>query len=122
MINALSFDIEEYFHAEAFAGVVRPEDWPFLESRVVRTTERLLEVLGETGSIGTFFVLGWVAERKPELVQAIKAQGHEIACFADVLVPPNLITGARIDQFKTQSQLVGVLRDAAVQNRLHRQF
>ena len=80
MINALTFDIEEYFHAEAFAGVVRREDWPLLESRVVRTTERLLAVLAESGSIGTFFVLGWVAERTPELVRAIMAQGHEIAC------------------------------------------
>ena len=96
MINALSFDIEEYFHAEAFAGVVRPEDWPFLESRVVRTTERLLEVLGETGSIGTFFVLGWVAERKPELVQAIKAQGHEIACHG---YGHRMITGLSRSEF-----------------------
>lgn len=80
MINALTFDIEEYFHAEAFAGVVRREDWPWLESRVVRTTERLLAVLAESGTIGTFFVLGWVAERTPELVRAIMAQGHEIAC------------------------------------------
>jgi polysaccharide deacetylase family protein (PEP-CTERM system associated) len=80
MINALTFDIEEYFHAEAFAGVVRREDWPLLESRVVRTTERLLAVLAESGTIGTFFVLGWVAERTPELVRAIMAQGHEIAC------------------------------------------
>jgi polysaccharide deacetylase family protein (PEP-CTERM system associated) len=80
MINALTFDIEEYFHAEAFAGVVRREDWPLLESRVVRTTERLLAVLAESGTIGTFFVLGWVAERTPELVRAIMAQGHEVAC------------------------------------------
>src|SRR5258706_11746383 len=96
MINALSFDIEEYFHAEAFAGVVRPEDWPFLESRVVRTTERLLAILGETGSIGTFFVLGWVAERKPELVHAIKAQGHEIACHG---YGHRMITGLSRSEF-----------------------
>lgn len=80
MINALTFDIEEYFHAEAFAGVVRREDWLVLESRVTRTTEQLLGVLAETRSIATFFILGWVAERKPGLVRTIKAQGHEIAC------------------------------------------
>jgi polysaccharide deacetylase family protein (PEP-CTERM system associated) len=80
MINALTFDIEEYFHAEAFAGVVRRDDWPALESRVTRATERLLGVLADTGSIATFFVLGWVAERQPALVRTIKAQGHEIAC------------------------------------------
>ena len=78
--NALTFDVEEYFHAEVFAGVVRREQWSTLESRVERTTERLLEVLAETGTQATFFVLGWVAERHPDLVRAIAAQGHEVAC------------------------------------------
>jgi polysaccharide deacetylase family protein (PEP-CTERM system associated) len=80
MINALSFDIEEYFHAEAFSNVVRPEQWPSLESRVVATTERLLDLLAETASLATFFVLGWVAERHGALVRAIHKGGHELAC------------------------------------------
>ena len=45
MKNALTFDIEEYFHAEAFAGAVRPEEWPTLSSRVVDVTERVLDIL-----------------------------------------------------------------------------
>jgi polysaccharide deacetylase family protein (PEP-CTERM system associated) len=80
MINALTFDVEEYFHAEAFAGVVRREEWPSLESRVVRATERILELLAETSTRATFFVLGWVAERHRGLVRAIQAQGHEVGC------------------------------------------
>jgi polysaccharide deacetylase family protein (PEP-CTERM system associated) len=80
MINALTFDIEEYFHAEAFAGVVRPEEWPTLESRVVGATERILGLLAERSTRGTFFVLGWVAQRHPELVRSIQAHGHEVAC------------------------------------------
>lgn len=80
MINALTFDVEEYFHAEVFAGVVRPEEWPSLESRVVGATERILALLAETGTAATFFVLGWVADRHPKLVRAIQAQGHEVAC------------------------------------------
>lgn len=80
MINALTFDVEEYFHTEAFAGVVRPEEWPSLESRVVAATERILDLLGESGTRATFFVLGWVAERHPGLVRAIQGQGHEVAC------------------------------------------
>jgi polysaccharide deacetylase family protein (PEP-CTERM system associated) len=79
MINALTFDVEEYFHAEAFARVVRPEEWPSLESRVVGATERLLDVLDETGTSATFFVLGWVAERHRGLVRAIQTRGHEVA-------------------------------------------
>jgi polysaccharide deacetylase family protein (PEP-CTERM system associated) len=80
MINALTFDVEEYFHAEAFTGVVRPEEWPALESRVVGATERLLDVLSEARTRATFFVLGWVAERYPSLVRAIHTRGHEVAC------------------------------------------
>jgi polysaccharide deacetylase family protein (PEP-CTERM system associated) len=80
MINALTFDVEEYFHAEAFRGVVRRDTWPVLESRVVRATDRLLDLLGEACVQATFFVLGWVAERQPALVRRICERGHELAC------------------------------------------
>src|SRR5262250_2798146 len=80
MRNALTFDIEEYFHAEAFARTVRPEEWPGLASRVVDTTERLLDILDYADAHATFFVLGWVAERYPALVQDIASRGHEVAC------------------------------------------
>jgi polysaccharide deacetylase family protein (PEP-CTERM system associated) len=76
----LTFDVEEYFHAEAFAGVVRPVDWPTLRSRVVGATEGILRLLAETGTRATFFVLGWVAERHPGLVRRIETEGHEVAC------------------------------------------
>jgi polysaccharide deacetylase family protein (PEP-CTERM system associated) len=81
MINALTFDVEEYFHAEVFSGVVPREEWPGLESRVVRATHRILDVLAEgRTTAATFFVLGWVAARHPELVRMIHARGHEVAC------------------------------------------
>jgi polysaccharide deacetylase family protein (PEP-CTERM system associated) len=80
MRNALTFDIEEYFHVEAFARAFRPEEWPSLASRVVDTTERLLDILDYADAHATFFVLGWVAERYPALVQDIAARGHEVAC------------------------------------------
>jgi len=80
MRNALTFDIEEYFHAEIFARAIRPEEWPGLTSRVVDTTERLLDILDYADAHATFFVLGWVAERYPALVQDIAARGHEVAC------------------------------------------
>jgi polysaccharide deacetylase family protein (PEP-CTERM system associated) len=78
--NALTFDVEEYFHAEVFAGVVRPEEWPTLESRVVSVTERLLDILDYAGARATFFVLGWVADRHRGLVKEIDGRGHEVAC------------------------------------------
>lgn len=80
MKNALTFDVEEYFHAEAFARVLRPEEWPTLESRVTRSTERLLDILDRDRVHATFFVLGWVAERHPALVREIASLGHEVAC------------------------------------------
>ena len=80
MKNALTFDIEEYFHAEVFSGVVRPDAWPTFESRVVDTTTRILDLLDRAGVHATFFVLGWVAERHPALVREIDSLGHEIAC------------------------------------------
>lgn len=80
MQNALTFDVEEYFHAEAFAGLVTPGDWPRFQPRVVGGTLRLLDLLERYGTSATFFVLGWVADRHPWLVSEICARGHEVAC------------------------------------------
>lgn len=79
-INALTVDVEDYFQVEAFADVVRPEDWPQWEPRVERNTERLLDLFARRGVRATFFILGWVAERQPRVLREIVAAGHEIAC------------------------------------------
>ncbi len=79
MLNAMTIDVEDYFHVSAFADIVSPDTWPSLESRVCRNTDRLLEILGEADVSATFFVLGWVAERYPALVRRIHAAGHELA-------------------------------------------
>jgi len=77
--NALTVDVEDYFQVEAFAGVIDRRDWDALPRRVVRNTDRLLDILAASGVSGTFFTLGWVAERHPELVRRIVANGHELA-------------------------------------------
>lgn len=77
--NALSFDVEEYFHVHAFKQVAPPEGWAVRPSRVVRSTHRILGLLQRHGVRATFFILGWVAERHPGLVSDIAAEGHEIA-------------------------------------------
>jgi polysaccharide deacetylase family protein (PEP-CTERM system associated) len=77
--NALTFDVEEYFHAEVFSTVVGQEDWTLLPSRVGESTRRLLDLLDAHGVAATFFVLGWVAERDPGLVREIHGRGHEVA-------------------------------------------
>jgi polysaccharide deacetylase family protein (PEP-CTERM system associated) len=82
MRNALTIDLEDYFHVSAYAGRVRLEDWDMYPSRVAQNTDRLLELLDQHACRATFFVLGWVAEKKPEVVARVAAAGHEIACHS----------------------------------------
>jgi polysaccharide deacetylase family protein (PEP-CTERM system associated) len=79
IVNAMSVDVEDYFQVSAFDGVVQRSSWERRESRVVANTERLLDLFDEAGVRATFFVLGWVASRYPELVRKIAAKRHEIA-------------------------------------------
>jgi polysaccharide deacetylase family protein (PEP-CTERM system associated) len=80
ILNAFTIDVEDYFQVAALAPAISRESWPTREYRVEKNTERLLALLARRGIRGTFFVLGWVAERSPELIRRIAAAGHEIAC------------------------------------------
>jgi polysaccharide deacetylase family protein (PEP-CTERM system associated) len=77
--NAITVDVEDYFHASAFDRVVPRAAWDDYESRVVPNTHRLLDLFDEQRVRGTFFVLGWVANKFPELVREISNRGHELA-------------------------------------------
>jgi polysaccharide deacetylase family protein (PEP-CTERM system associated) len=77
--NAMTIDVEDYFHVSLFDGVVPRSRWDALESRVCGNTERLLDLFGRHQVKATFFVLGWVADRFPRLVAQIAALGHEVA-------------------------------------------
>lgn len=79
VVNALTFDVEDYFHVSAFDRVVARSQWDSLEHRVDASTERVLTVLADLDVRATFFVLGWVADRFPGLVRRIAAAGHELA-------------------------------------------
>ncbi len=79
VVNAFSVDVEDYFQVAALAPAIPRDSWSEREPRVERNTERILERLAEHGVRGTFFVLGWIAERHPALVKHISAAGHEIA-------------------------------------------
>ena len=78
-VNAMSIDVEDYFHVSVFDGVVPRTAWDTLESRVSANTQRLLDIFDEYRVRSTFFVLGWVAERHPALVKDIVSRGHEVA-------------------------------------------
>jgi polysaccharide deacetylase family protein (PEP-CTERM system associated) len=79
VVNAMTVDVEDYFHVSVFDGLVSRDRWDTLESRVCRNTDRLLEMFNERDVKATFFVLGWVAERFGDLVKRIAAAGHEVA-------------------------------------------
>ena len=76
--HALTVDVEEWFHICGVGGPLAPAHWPSLQSRVVPTTTVLLDLLDRVGVRATFFVLGYVAERYPDLVARILAAGHEV--------------------------------------------
>jgi polysaccharide deacetylase family protein (PEP-CTERM system associated) len=81
-LNALTIDVEDYYHVTGFEHFVDRSRWGDFESRVESNTRRLLERLAAAGVRATFFVLGWVAQRFPELVRAIQLGGHEIGCHS----------------------------------------
>ncbi len=78
--NALTVDVEEYFHVEAFASLIAPATWETYASRVETSVARLLELFERFQVHATFFILGWVAQRHPAMVKRIASLGHEIAC------------------------------------------
>ncbi len=81
-INIISVDVEDYFHAESLSDVAPRSQWDSYPSRVECNTRRLLELFAKEEVKATFFVLGWVAERFPQLVRDIADAGHEIACHS----------------------------------------
>jgi polysaccharide deacetylase family protein (PEP-CTERM system associated) len=108
-LNALTVDVEDYYHVSGFDHCVARDDWSKMESRVEASTHRLLARLAEADVCGTFFILGWVAERHPALVRAIRAAGHEIGCHSH---GHRLIYEQTPEAFRTDlRRAIGVLED-----------
>jgi len=78
--NLLSIDLEDWFCVSNFDAFIPREAWDACELRVVESTRRLLELFDRRGVKATFFVLGWIAERVPDLIREVADAGHEIAC------------------------------------------
>lgn len=77
--NALTIDVEDYFQVSAMAPYIRRSEWDTRECRVEANVDRILALLARHDTRATFFTLGWVAERYPQLVRRIVAGGHELA-------------------------------------------
>lgn len=104
--HAMSVDVEDYFHAHALKDSYPPEHWEFLPQRAATQTFRILELFAETGAKATFFTLGWIAQRHPDLVRAIVDGGHELAshgCYH-----------ARVDQSAPADFLTDLKRSKAI--------
>jgi polysaccharide deacetylase family protein (PEP-CTERM system associated) len=82
MVNVLSVDVEEYFHPSEVQASISRSEWSSLPSRVESSTKFLLDLLAGHQVKATFFILGWLAQRYPRLVQDIAAEGHEIGCHS----------------------------------------
>ena len=112
--QVLTVDVEDYFHVSAFEESIDKANWDNLELRVERNTYRLLELFEQKQAKCTFFTLGWVAERCPNLIKAIVEQGHELASHgfahqrATIMTPEEF----RADVSKSKQ----VLEDAAGQS------
>jgi len=104
--NALTVDVEEYFQVAAFERTIAREQWDHSESRVEYSTHRVLDLFATKGVHGTFFVLGWVAERHPALVHRIVADGHELASHG--------YDHTRIHQFTAEQFRADVVRTKAI--------
>lgn len=79
MRNALTCDVEDYFQVSAFAQVIARTRWPHMECRIECNIDRVLGLMDEASVRATFFTLGWIAQRYPQVVRRIAAQGHEVA-------------------------------------------
>lgn len=80
IVNAMTIDVEDYFQVSAFETYIDKKQWDQLPHRVEKNTHRILDILNERQVRATFFTLGWVAERYPDLIKRIVNDGHELAC------------------------------------------
>ncbi|MDQ6679558.1 MAG: DUF3473 domain-containing protein [Pseudomonadota bacterium] len=125
-MNALTIDVEDYFQVSAFAPHIDRDGWSQRECRVERNVERILSMLEVHRTKATFFTLGWIAERYPQLVRSIVRQGHELASHgygherasdlseaafcADVLLAKNILenlSGVAVRGYRAPSFSIG---------------
>ena len=107
IINAMTIDVEDYFQVSAFESYIKKSQWDKLPHRVEKNTNRILDVLDENNVNATFFTLGWVAERYPQLITRIINEGHELAChgYEHTRVTEQLPEQFRVDIVKSKKLL-----------------
>ncbi|KGJ96770.1 XrtA system polysaccharide deacetylase [Colwellia psychrerythraea] len=112
--QVLTVDVEDYFHVSAFEKAINRDDWKNLELRVEANTYKLLALFEQKQVKCTFFTLGWVAERCPNLIKAIVDQGHELASHGFAHQRATIMTPDEFRQDVSRSK--AVLEDASGQS------
>jgi len=99
--NAFTVDVEDYFQVEGFANAIDRGSWDGFRTRVKGNTSLLLNMLDQRKVRATFFVLGWVARKHPEIVRQIAAAGHEVASHG---MSHRLIYTQAPDEFRQETR------------------
>jgi polysaccharide deacetylase family protein (PEP-CTERM system associated) len=100
MNNAFTVDVEDYFQVEALSSSIRVTEWDSYDCRVEKNTNLILKMLSDVNKKGTFFVLGWIAQKFPDLIRDIANEGHEIASHG---MSHQLIYNQSIDVFRKET-------------------
>ncbi len=106
VVNAFSVDVEDYFQVLNFQRRIPRSEWDGFPRRVGSNTRRILDLLDEADVRGTFFCLGWVAEREPDLIREIASRGHEIASHGYSHTPLRSLDSARLGEELRRSKLL----------------
>jgi polysaccharide deacetylase family protein (PEP-CTERM system associated) len=110
MLNALTIDVEEYFHPTEVSLSAPFEEWDLLPSRVEEQIDEILHLLEDRKVSGTFFILGWVAQRHSRMVERIASAGHEIGCHSHL---HRLVYNLTPEEFRRDTELaVRTIEDA----------
>lgn len=114
--NALTVDVEDFFHVSAFKDSISRTDWDTFDSRVERNTQNLLELFARHNVKATFFVLGWCADRFPGIVKSIAAMGHEVAChgYSHQLVYTQTQEDFREETYRAKSIIEDIIQKPVI--------
>ncbi|WP_311567508.1 XrtA system polysaccharide deacetylase [Photobacterium arenosum] len=106
-VNAMTVDVEDYFHVSAFSSIIKQEQWgKSYPLRVDYNTRKIMDIFAEHDVKATFFILGWVADACPSLIKTIADQGHELACHGYHHVKANQQTEKEFFQDVSRSKFL----------------
>lgn len=119
IVNILTVDVEDYFHPTEVSRAVEPSQWDSFPSRIDQSVSVVLDLLAAARVRATFFVLGWIAARRPALVRRIAEAGHELGCHSH---SHSLVFSLSPDQFRRDTEMAAdaIAQAAGIRPRAYR--